>query len=456
MKTEKTVDAKRNALALAARAVEAAQRAGADDAEAYVRAAGDLHIYWRGGQVENITRASALGLGLRVTTGGRTLLVHTTDTAPDALADLAGRAVAMARTLPEPAEPTLYAGPADAAAQANPDPDLAGEPLAAKTERLAAMERAMLGVAGVTASNGCEWSESAGAIAMASTRGLSVARPFVTIEASAQAVAEAPGDSSTGGRWVNVPARRYLPDPGELGRTAGARAAALLGARPVPTTRAPVIFTPFTGYAVLACLTEPLRGDMVVQERSYLRASLGEAIAAPGVTIVDDPTLPEGPASRDFDGEGMPCRRRALIDGGVLAGFLTDLGSARKLGVAPGGNTGRDGYDQGPRIAPSNFLLRPGDATPAEIIASTQRGLIVEGLSGWWVGRSAVTDAFSSAAKGFWVEDGVIVHPVAGVSVAGSLREMLRAVDAVGDDLAITGRTATPTFRVAEMAISGT
>ena len=453
MKTE--TNAKRDALALAARAVDAARRAGAGEADAYVRAAGELRVDWRGGQVENIRRASALGLGLRVTAAGRTLLVHTTDTAPGAQADLAERAVAMARTLPEPAEPTLYAEPADAPAREHPDPELAAEPLSAKTDRLAAMERALLGVDGVTTSDGCSWRETVGAVALASTRGLALARHLVDIEVSAQAIAERPGDSSTGGRWVNVPARRHLPDPAEMGRTAGRRAVSMLGARPVPTTRAPVIFTPFTGWTLLSCLSEPLRGDMAVQERSYLRGSLGAAIAAPGVTIVDDPTLAEGPASRAFDGEGTPCRRRILVEGGKLAGFLTDLGSASKLGVAPGGNAGRRGYEQGPAIGTSNFVLRPGAMKAADIIASTKRGLIVEGLSGWWVGRSAVTDAFSSAAKGFWVEDGEIVHPVKGVSVAGALREMLLAVDAVGDDLRITGPTATPTFRVGEMDVSG-
>ncbi|MBD3337143.1 MAG: hypothetical protein GF355_16650 [Candidatus Eisenbacteria bacterium] len=442
-------------LSVAAQAVSGAVKAGADDADAYVRQSANLEIYWRNGAPENLSRASAFGLGLRVTTEGRTVLVHTTDVARKTMSDLAAEAVAMARTLPKPSEITRYADPREISIGPHPDPELAGEPMAAKTARLRAAEEALLGVPGVSASGGVSYSESQGTVALANSHGLHLLAPFAHIELSPSAIAEGEGESYTGERHIEVPARRYLPDPAEAGRDAGRRAAGLLGARPVTSDKVPVIFTPFTGWTLLACLANPLAGDAVVQERSYLREARGQRIAGAGVTIYDDPLLPHGPASRPFDGEGTPSRRLTLIDKGIVLTYFTDLNSAAKLGLPPGGNATRGAYNAAPAIASSNFILAPGPRTPEEIIRATPRGFVVEGLSGWWVGASPVTDTYSSAAMGYWVEDGEIVHPVKGISIGGSLRAMLASIDMIADDLPTTVPTCTPTFRVAEMAVSG-
>jgi PmbA protein len=143
------------------------------------------------------------------------------------------------------------------------------------------------------------------------------------------------------------------------------------------------------------------------------------------------------------------------VESGVLRNYLTDLKSAAKLGVPCGGNAKRDSYDAGIEIGSSNCYMEPGDRSPEEIIAKTERGLLVTLLAGWWVGLSPSKDVFSSAAWGHWIENGKKVHPVRGVSVGGTLREMLKNIDMIGNDLTFEGRTSTPTFRVSEMAISG-
>ena len=440
---------------LAEETVSQAMSQGAQAADAYVRQSHDLSLVWRNDAPETISRSSALGLGLRVSVDGRTLLVHSTDAGRDALRKLAAEAVAMARTLPAPAEATLFAEKADIAAMPHPDPELAAEPMSDKIARLALAEKGMLMIPGVTASGGTGYSESEGIQALANSRGLSLVSPFAQVQLSASAIAESGGESFSGDRYVEAPARRFLPDPAQVGRQAGQKAALMLGARPVPSARVPVIFTPDTSWVLLACLSEALRGDMVVQKRSYLGDLIGQRIASDLVTIVDDPLLPYGPASRAFDGEGTACRPQTLIENGILRAYLTDLASAKKLGVAPGGHAPRGGYSGAPGIGTSNFILKPGDSAREGIVVETQRGLYLTNLSGWWVGRSSVTDTFSSAAMGFWIEGGEVVHPVKGISIGGNLLEMLKAVDRVGRDLPRTESTCVPTIRVAEMAVSG-
>jgi PmbA protein len=437
-------------------AVSAALQAGADQAEAYVRLAAELDIDVRNGEIENLRRATTRGLGLRVMVGTRTALVHTTDLIGLPLLQLAARAVDIARALPEAPSPALLAARTAVEALPHPDPGLANEPIEARIEYLRETERAMLAVPGVTRTGGVSWGEADGETALVNSRGVQLYAPFCHIESGAEAIAERDGESYSGNRHASVPARRRLPSAPRMGRDAGERAVALLGARPLPSTKAPVIFTPYTGWAILAALVEPLRGDNVGRDRSYLGGRLGESIAAPGVTIRDNPLLLEGPARRAFDAEGTPCRDTTLVAAGRLTGYLTDLASAAQLGVAPGGNAVRGSYTSGIEVGTSNLYMEPGTFTPERILAETARGLLVTSLSGWWVGLSPARDEFSSAAMGIWIEDGKPAYAVRGVTIAGSLTAMLGAIDRIGNDIEFTGETCTPTFRVAEMTISGT
>jgi len=241
-----------------------------------------------------------------------------------------------------------------------------------------------------------------------------------------------------------------------MGRRAASRAVELLGARAIPSTQVPVIFTPQTGWALLACLTEALRGDNVLQGRSYLADRMGQTIAAPAVTIRDNPQLTRGVLRNAFDGEGSPTRDLALVQAGRLQSFLCDLAAGAKLGVPGGGNAVRPSYDSRTEIGSSNLYLEPGADTPEAIVQATPRGLLVTQLSGWWVGRSSTEDTFSSAAMGIWIENGARAYPVRGITIGGNLLTMLQGIDRIGNDLELLNETSTPTFRVAEMAISGT
>lgn len=442
-------------LGVARRAVELALQAGAEKADAYVQFASELNLEVRRGEMENLRRAMSRGLGLRVSRNRRMTLVHTTDLGERSLARLAARAVEMTGSLKEQRDEMLLAAPGAITTLTHPDSELHRETVQTKVTRMCEVESAMTEVKGVARAVSVSWTEVDGVIALANSRGHGLSEPFCHMTLEAECLAEQGDQSYTGSRHVRVPSRRYLPEPAQIGREAAERAVGLLGARPIPSTKAPVIFTPDTGWTLLVYLALALRGDHVVHERSYLAGRLGQTIAADEMTIPNDPLLEQGPSRRSFDAEGSAAKKSALIERGVMSAYLTDLASAARLELPSGGNAVRDGYDQRVSIGAANLYMEAGRHTPQEIIAQTERGLLVNLVSGWWVGLSPATDTFSSAAMGFWIEHGKLVRPVRGVTIGGNLRDMLMTVDMIGNDLSFLERTSTPTFRVSEMAISG-
>jgi PmbA protein len=139
------------------------------------------------------------------------------------------------------------------------------------------------------------------------------------------------------------------------------------------------------------------------------------------------------------------------VEKGVLKTYLLDCYSARKLGLTPTGSASRGGGSIG--ASTTNLILSKGSQSPEEIISSTQRGLLVTEMMGF--GFNSITGDFSRGAGGFWIEDGKIIHPVSEVTISSNLDEMLKGIDAIGDDLDIKSSTAAPTFRVKRMTLSG-
>jgi len=192
-------------------------------------------------------------------------------------------------------------------------------------------------------------------------------------------------------------------------------------------------------------------GGALWRKSSYLLEREGTEVASPLVTIIDDPLVVRGPGSRPFDGEGLPSRRNAVVERGVLKGFLLDSYSARKLGRESTASASRSGGSIG--ASTSNFILQPGGTSPSEIVKNTPRGLYVTELMGF--GFNPITGDFSRGAAGFWIENGELAFPVSEITVSSTLDAMLKGIDALGNDLELKTSTAAPTLRVARMTISG-
>lgn len=432
--------------------IAAARQAGADAADAVAMDGISISHAWRLGKTERLERSEAADIGLRVFVGRQQAIVSTTDRKPQALRDLAERAVAMARAVPE--DPYSGLAEPEQVATSFPDLDIAdpGEP-APETliERARTAEEAALAVPGVTNSEGAEASWSRSAIALVASNGFAgaYARTYHSVSVSVLA-----GEGTAMERDYDYSVAVFaedLEDPAEIGRRAGEKTVRRLGPRKIRSCQVPVVYDPRVAGGLLGHLAGAISGAAIARGTSFLKDRLGEPVFADGVTVVEDPLRIRGQASKPFDGEGLPTRRKAVIDRGRLTTWLLDLRSARQLGMQSTGNAGR-GTSSPPSPSATNLWMEPGTVSRDDLIGGIDRGLYVTELIG--MGVNGVTGDYSRGAAGFWIEGGELTHPVSEVTVAGNLKQMFRNLTPA-DDLVFRYATNAPTVRIDGMTIAG-
>lgn len=436
--------------------VACAVAAGARAADAAVAESEGLGVAVRMGEVERLKRARQRRAGLRVFVGNSTAIVSTADLTAEGLASLAGDAVALARAT----APDEHAGLPDAADLAGTLPDLdLHDPAVEAVEADEAIgwareaERAALDASSeVTNSEGAEVGTDAGQVAYASSLGFAGVYPGSHAGLWVVPVAARNGGMQRDHWYTSGRRLADLDAPAAVGREAARRTLRRLGARKAPTGEWPIVFDPEMAASLLRSLAGAISGGALYRRMSFLADKLGETIASPAVTVVDDPLRPGGPASRPFDGEGVRQERRTIVERGALRSYLLDSYAARRLGLHTTGHASRSVGDA-PAAGPTNFTLEPGTDTPEAIVGSVRSGLYVTEMIGF--GVNLVTGDYSRGAAGLWIENGELAYPVEEITIAGNLREMLRDVERVGNDLVLRNAVAAPTLKIARMTVAG-
>jgi PmbA protein len=432
--------------------LDAAKAAGADAADALYVEGVSSSVSYRLGKLEDVERAETADLGLRVFIGQRVAFISSTDFSADALAALPGRAVAMARLAPE----DKFAGLAPTGLLARDIPALdledPAEPGAdTLIERARTVEGAAMAVAGVTNSEGGGASFSRHAVALATSAGF-YGRYAGTSHSIGVAVLAGEGTGME--RDYDHASARHagdLRDAAEIGRKAGEKAVRRLGPRKVKSQSVPVVFHPDEAAGLVGHFAGAISGSAIARGVSFLKDRMGQAVFAPGVSILDDPHRIRGLRSKPFDGEGVANRRRALIEKGILTTWLLDSASARQLGLETTGHAAR-GTGGPPAPSPTNLYLEAGTLSPEALIADIKQGFYVTELMG--MGVNPVTGDYSRGAAGFWIENGEIAFPVSEVTIAGNLKDMFaRLVPA--SDLEFRHGTNAPTVRIEGMTLAG-
>lgn len=420
--------------ALAEALLDAARQAGADAADALVVQGQSLSVEIRDGGLEHAERAEGLDLGLRVLIGGRQACVASSDDKPDTLAEMARRAVAMAREAPEDpyaglADPADLATVRDATALELDDPAPEPAPEALRDAALAA-EAAALGVAGVDRSDGAAAGWGRRDIFMAATNGFMGGYGRSSHSLSCTAIT---GSGTKMERdWAHE-ARCYLsdmPDAAGIGRLAGERTAARAGARKPPGGAFPVLYDERVAGGLIGHLVSAINGASIARGSSWARELMGQAVLPAGLSLIEDPHRKRIFGSRPFDAEGLPANSRAWVQDGVLTGWVLDLASARQLGMTSTGNAVR-GTPSPPRPGTGNLALTQGSASRDDLLRDMGTGLLVTAMLGATINPN--TGDYSRGASGFWVENGQIAFAVNECTIAGNLRDMLLRVTPAND-----------------------
>jgi PmbA protein len=429
-----------------------------DVAEASARQGWELSSKVRLGETELVQESGHHSVALRLIRGNRVATTSTSDVTDEGLRLCVRDAV----ELLDLTEPDPWAGPADPALLARttgPDLDLFDPAIdSIDADQAIAIARqaeaAALGFdARLTLSEGASFSRVSGASALVLSSGFrGVTRGSYASLSVSPVVIDGQDKRRRGSYWT---ARRHLADledPQAVGHEAARRTLRQLGPQKVSSCEVPVIFDQDSARSIVGTFAGCILGGAIWRKSSYLADRVGSAVASPLVTFTDDPLMPRGPGSRTFDGEGVPTRVNVVVKDGILETFLLDSYSARKLGLATTASASRAGASVS--ASASNFIMTKGTLTPEQIIAQTPRGLLVTEMMGF--GFNGVTGDFSRGAAGFWIENGVLTHPVSEITISSNLNEMLLGIDAVADDLDTKTSIAAPTFRVRSMTISGT
>jgi TldD protein len=256
--------------------------------------------------------------------------------------------------------------------------------------------------------------------------------------------------------------------PEEIARIAAARALSKLSARPAPSGKLPVVLKRGAGGVLFheAC-GHGLEADLVGKDASVFRGRVGEQVASPLITLVDDGRLAREWGAYAIDDEGSPAQRNVLIQDGVLNDYMWDLVRSRKEGRASSGNGRRETYQHLPMVRMTNTYLEEGAADPDEIIRQTPYGLYCVALGGGQV-NTATGDFVFGITEAYMIEDGRVTEPVRAAQLIGNGPEALRAVDVVGNDFetwtgmcgkdgqSVPVSSGQPTLRVAQLTVGGT
>jgi PmbA protein len=433
-----------------------AKAKGASQGDVVMAESDSFFVTVRMGEVEKISQAGEKRLGLRLFFGNSSATASTSDISQRSIEKLVDDTARMAKVTAQ--DPHGGLPDPDQLARELPDLDLSDDSARSVSvdERIALAlntEKTALGYdARITNSEGAEFSNQFNRIVYASSGGFAGEYRSSSFSHSVAPVASQDG-SMQRDYWYSSN-RKYnkLDSPALVGERAAQRVLRRLGARRVKTCQVPVVFDPEMAASLLRNLSSGLSGYSLYKGASFLAGKLETVIGSELLNVIDDGTIPGALGSRPFDGEGLPVRKKTIVESGRLRSYLLDTYSGKKLGMSSTGNASRSVGDA-PGVAPSNFYLAPGRHSPEEMIASVKTGLYVTEMIGF--GVNMVTGDYSRGAAGLWIENGELAYPVEEITIAGNLKEMLRDIEMVGNDLEMRGRIASPTIKIARMTVAG-
>jgi PmbA protein len=428
------------------RALEEARARGASQAEAAVSQDTGLSVSVRLGEVETLEHQRDRSMGITVYFGRRKGSASTADFSLDAVRATVAKACSIARFTAEDA----CSGLADAVLMAREPSNLdLSHPWNIAADRAIEIAKSCEASAlafdpRINNSEGASLSTHQGLHVYGNTHGFVGGYPTTSHSLSCVVLAGT-GEDMQRDYWYSSSRDWHELEQAEaIGRESARRTIARLAPRRLSTRRAPVLFVPEIARGLIGHFTAAIRGSSQYRQSSFLLNSVGQQVFPSGFSIAERPHIPKAAGSAPFDDEGVATRDRELVADGVVTGYILSSYSARKLGLETTGNAG----------GPHNLLVKPSfEGGMDALLRRLGTGLLVTELMGQ--GVNMVTGDYSRGAAGFWVENGSIQYPVAEITIAGNLRDMLKGIAAVGSDVDVRGGTRVGSILLPEMTIAG-
>ena len=430
-----------------------------EEMEVYVARGTETEVRAYEGEVESLTSATSAGIGIRVIVDHRLGFAWAGSLDESVLGE----------TLAEARDNAVFATADEHVQLAVPDGvaavpiDLWDErlesvPTTRKIELALALEAQARGAdPRIRQVSSADYGDVAAESALVSTTGIRSSTRKTSGYLSVGVIA-GEGDASQTGGGFSVGRGFDGLDPERATTDAVSRAVRLLGAVKGPSGRSTIVFDRRMATTLLSIVSSAQSGEAVAKGRSIFAGRVGEQVGHPGLTLVDDPTDPRAYGAAAYDSEGLACRRNALIEGGVLRGFLYDTVSGSRSGVASTGSAVRGGYAGTPGPGCRALTLAPGPEGYDEdgVLAAVGEGLFVQSMTGVHSGVNPISGDFSVGAEGLMIRDGKLAEPVREITVASTLQRMLLSLVAVGADVEwLPGIAAGQTLAIGDMQISG-
>lgn len=430
-----------------------------EEVEAYVSRSVEFEAVAYNADIESISRAESLGVGVRVIRDHRVGFAYATTFDDETL-----RA-----TLHEACDNAAFASYDECAGLARPD-GVAAQPLDlwdssllsfdtdAKVALALDLERQTLSAdSRIRSVRSAEYGDGYSEVAIVSSTGINAESRSTGCYISVQALAGDDFETQTGGGYCvrRSPALLELDEAVERAVLLSTR---MLGATKPKSTRLPVVFDNHVSPTILGALSAALNGENVAKGRSLFADRMNSRVAVPGFTLVDDPTDARAYFACSYDGEGLASRRNVLIDDGVLRGFLYDTYAAARAGSIANGAAVRGGFRGGPSTGARALVLQPGEKTAEELVADLEIGVYVQSVMGAGTGGiNQISGDVSLGAEGLLIVDGEFGEPVREFTIASTIQEMLMNIAGIGaESVWLPGSIAGSTLVINDMALSGT
>ncbi|OQX91717.1 MAG: hypothetical protein B6D58_06670 [candidate division Zixibacteria bacterium 4484_95] len=427
-------------------------RAGAEMAEVFDLSQKTLSISVRDGKVESVKKATPGGLAIRFFSFGKSAFAHTTDTSNSAIDNIISRLTKLAKKTGEDKFATLP-GPQNYKYDLDIfDSSFIDIPVESKIDYLLNLEEMALKYDPlIKKSNGVSYNETITTHTLVNSKGVEVSYESTSYNVKISVVASKKGEMYPGEGDVSARHFSDLPKPDEIVEQFASRAVRLIGGTTVTGGDYEIIFTPQAALSILWGLSFALNGENNLKGSSFLAGKKGTRVAVDNFTVYDDALMSRGIASRPADDEGTASMKLTLLERGILCNFMYDTKNAAKAGVGSTASALRHDYNSFPDIWPSNLYIAPGNDKVEDIVASCKKGIIVEDTQGW--GLNSINGQYSAGINGILVKNGKWIKPVANVTIAASVEEILDGLVAICDDITFYRRFNSPTLMVKRMKV---